>query len=1817
MEAAEGEDKRSPDGGEKRPKRKMKTAYQLELLEKTYAVSTYPSEALRAELSVKLGLSDRQLQMWFCHRRLKDRKASEMAASVSGTLPEPRKAMVRMASTALARIDTDVPSMKRYYEPMHVPAPPAQTMLELRAIAFVESQLGEPIREDGPILGVEFDPLPPGAFGAPIETSGQPKHLGRSYDGKLFERHDPKSIKTSSYLPSGEHCFLPTSGGHSGGKRKAAVTGAHIVHSQGGGPRALHEYQFLPEQPSVRSEAYERITSSHFYDSPVDNMSSRSPLAAGGPYLHGNEQAGPSYAFQGQTSSSALLSQHGRQHAYPPGSSEYEIIPHKSPYNTSSDALFGSHQIVGIENPYLSSDRRMIREEDATRIERKRKSEEARIAKEVEAHEKRIRRELEKQDILRRKREEQMRREMERHDRERRKEEERLLREKQREEERFQREQRREIERREKFLQKENRRAEKMRRKEELRREKEAARIKAAHERATARRIAREYMELVEDERLELMELAASNKGIPSIVFLDSDTLQNLDMFRDMLSTFPPKSVQQQFKRPFAVQPWTHSEENIGNLLMVWKFLITFADVLALWPFTLDEFVQAFHDYDPRLLGEIHIALLKSIIKDIEDVARTPAVAVGANQNSAANPGGGHPQIVEGAYAWGFDIRSWQRHLNPLTWPEVLRQFALSAGFGPQLKKRNVERAYLRDDNEGHDGEDIISTLRNGSAAENAVALMKERGFSRLRRSRHRLTPGTVKFAAFHVLSLEGSKGLTILEVADKIQKSGLRDLTTSKTPEASIAAALSRDSKLFERTAPSTYCVKPQFRKDPADANAVLAAAREKIKVFENGFSDSEEAEKDAEDADEAERDEDSETDGADDLEVDDVGSEEKLTKEDQLVTKIRVAKTPNRLGNGAASAIGAEVGMTSRTGFRNLDKGHSSPLEGLKGSVSGTPNNQSFLTTSDNHEASSADQDDTEIDESNSGEPWVQGLMEGDYSDLSVEERLNALVALVGVAIEGNSIRIVLEERLEAANALKKQMWAEAQLDKRRMKEEYMTKLQYSSFVGMKSEAAQSNLIGDESHSPLLNVDNKSGDANLYSAVNNEVPDDQTPSRNNDTNAAAERSMLGQELSANTETTPVQQYGCATEKSRSQLKSYIGHRAEEMYVYRSLPLGQDRRRNRYWQFVTSASKNDPGSGRIFFESKDGIWRLIDSEEAFDALLAALDTRGIRESHLHSMLTKVEMSFKETLKKNVCAASLNSSQSIVKKEGKGGASGPECELENESPSSTVYCPGSDTLDPSMSFRIELGQNDRERNGAFRRYQDFQKWLWKECFNSSTVYAMKYGKKRSSELLSTCHLCYECYFFEEKHCPACHKSFKIFHGSDRNFTEHVSRCEKQKSDPRKFHSSEPSLPTRIQTLKVQLSLVEVSIPSDALQPFWSEGYRKSWGVKLQSSSSAEDILQLLTLLESAIKRDYLSSNYETTSELLSASVPDYDVDASTLSGSAKVLPWIPQTTAAVGLRLMELDASISYMLHQKIESHKEKEAGDFFKLPSRYAVVKNMQDSEPMDYQDAINYRQEGSWADLGSGRSARGRGYRGRGGGRGRGRGGRGQRGNFGLTRAEFKEVKPKNGERTTRKQRKRGGRTRGGRGRSRGRRTVRSRQRSESRVTIGRGTRLRGFGVGSITPQQVVEESPRESPPSSGGEEWDVVETGRSYAEEDDNSVGPYESDENGQASGDEYDDQVTEYQGGYVSKDEGLMDDDSEEDDADEDEEEGDGDRDDSDEDMEVEGHDGEEMGDEDVDGGDGEGTGDEDIDGRDGEGNGEEDDDATSFSSEYSD
>lgn len=98
---------------------------------------------------------------------------------------------------------------------------------------------------------------------------------------------------------------------------------------------------------------------------------------------------------------------------------------------------------------------------------------------------------------------------------------------------------------------------------------------------------------------------------------------------------------------------------------------------------------------------------------------------------------------------------------------------------------------------------------------------------------------------------------------------------------------------------------------------------------------------------------------------------------------------------------------------------------------------------------------------------------------------------------------------------------------------------------------------------------------------------------------------------------------------------------------------------------------------------------------------------------------------------------------------------------------------------------------------------------------------------------------------------------------------------------------------------------------------------------------------MLTLLERSLQRESLSSNFSTTEELLGATnMRMSSVEGSTDLESVPVLPWLPQTTAALALRLLEFDASISYAQLEKHGPYETKETKEFIKLPSRYASTK-------------------------------------------------------------------------------------------------------------------------------------------------------------------------------------------------------------------------------------------------------------------------------------
>lgn len=206
---------------------------------------------------------------------------------------------------------------------------------------------------------------------------------------------------------------------------------------------------------------------------------------------------------------------------------------------------------------------------------------------------------------------------------------------------------------------------------------------------------------------------------------------------------------------------------------------------------------------------------------------------------------------------------------------------------------------------------------------------------------------------------------------------------------------ALTRDAKLFERIAPSTYRVRAAYRKDPGDAEAILSAARKKVQVFENGFLA-------AEDADDVERDDDSECDDVDeDPEVDDLATPSRPTT---VAENYIEGSVKENLSNDAmALDLHNEFDKDSSVALSGVGKDVSFPVV--------TSDQFAALENTNTTISSYPDEENMEIDESKSGESWIQGLTEGDYSDLSVEERLNALVRLVGIANEGNSVRLVLE--------------------------------------------------------------------------------------------------------------------------------------------------------------------------------------------------------------------------------------------------------------------------------------------------------------------------------------------------------------------------------------------------------------------------------------------------------------------------------------------------------------------------------------------------------------------------------------------------------------------------------------------------------------------------------------------------------------------------------------------------------------------------------------------------------------------------------------
>ncbi|GAB4855985.1 hypothetical protein Ancab_024624 [Ancistrocladus abbreviatus] len=225
---------------EKNKKRRFKTPSQVQALEEFYNEHKYPSESMKAELAEKLGLTEKQVSGWFCHRRLKDKRLSRDEGYATGRqdlssgVVQDRGSGLRQDSCGstkqgdhrpadLREVESrrlcgaDLPTTEPTYDPRRhyeisgmddtssqsdsdIPEsfyPQGRDLLEMEtskyvvpngfidksrgrrgpsgylkikgqtensAITAVKRQLGRHYQEDGPPLGVDFDPVPPGAF---------------------------------------------------------------------------------------------------------------------------------------------------------------------------------------------------------------------------------------------------------------------------------------------------------------------------------------------------------------------------------------------------------------------------------------------------------------------------------------------------------------------------------------------------------------------------------------------------------------------------------------------------------------------------------------------------------------------------------------------------------------------------------------------------------------------------------------------------------------------------------------------------------------------------------------------------------------------------------------------------------------------------------------------------------------------------------------------------------------------------------------------------------------------------------------------------------------------------------------------------------------------------------------------------------------------------------------------------------------------------------------------------------------------------------------------------------------------------------------------------------------------------------------------------------------------------------------------------------------------------------------------------------------------------------------------------------------------
>ncbi|KDP45175.1 hypothetical protein JCGZ_15040 [Jatropha curcas] len=439
-------------------------------------------------------------------------------------------------------------------------------------------------------------------------------------------------------------------------------------------------------------------------------------------------------------------------------------------------------------------------------------------------------------------------------------------------------------------------------------------------------------------------------------------------------------------------------------------------------------------------------------------------------------------------------------------------------------------------------------------------------------------------------------------------------------------------------------------------------------------------------------------------------------------------------------------------------------------------------------------------EIDESQPGEVWLLGLMEGEYSDLSIEEKLNALVALIDLLSAGSSVRVEdgTKSIVESAPSVP----------------------HYGSGGKIKRSSKQ------------LNLPRPSW---VYTGQMNDPKEHTLPA-----SRPIDSSMLIVKFNER-------------EKSCGKLKDL--KETEFLHSMQSIFLGSDRRFNRYWLFLGPCNSQDPGHKRVYFESsEDGHWEVVDTEEALRALLSILDDRGAREAHLIESLEKRETFLYQEMSSSMSNDAGNSNLTQSDQSGieivREVSTSPVSDVDNNLSMSGAI---KDSLPSCSAIILEAGKKEEEENRKWSRLQELDKWIWNSFY--CDLNAVKHSKRSYFESLTRCETCNDLYWRDEKHCRICHSTFELDFDLEERYAIHSATC-REREDSEMFPKHKV-LSSQLQSLKAAVHAIESAMPEDALLGAWTKSAHRLWVKRLRRTSSLAELLQAVADFVAGINEDWL------------------------------------------------------------------------------------------------------------------------------------------------------------------------------------------------------------------------------------------------------------------------------------------------------------------------------------------------------------------------